>query len=107
MYHSTPEIQYSQSELEIVNRMSDMKQNESGTGEELVQLQKQLRKKQWSNGYQECGIIILQNGNCLQADELFPIHEIFIRRLILAAQKSADGAKRHYCGKNLGCSRCN
>ena len=43
----SPEIQYSQSELEIVNRMSDIKQNESGTGEELVQLQKQLER---SNG---------------------------------------------------------
>jgi len=44
---NNPSIEYSQSELEIINRMNEIKKSESGSGDELVRLQKKLEA---SNG---------------------------------------------------------
>ena len=72
----TPEIQYSQSELDIINRMSEIKQNESGSGEDLVQLQKQLESSSGATSTKNaessfCRMVLPSGRSALSYFEIF------------------------------------
>ena len=72
----TPEIQYSQSELDIINRMSEIKQNESGSGKDLVQLQKQLESSSGATSTKNaessfCRMVLPSGRSALSYFEIF------------------------------------